>query len=133
MTVRTTRSDLCQATLEGIALQVAEVVAVLSQSISLSDQLSVDGGLVSSAYFLQFLADVTGRTAVTKSFHELTAYGSAALASLGVGEELPGLEMGSTVYRPRSREGELWRERYANAVSRCASWHGQSTAPLEPK
>ena len=122
MTARTTRIDLCQATLEGIALQVAEVVTEMSAGFFVSDKLSVDGGLVSSTYFLQFLADVTGRTVVTKSSHELTAYGCAALASLGVGGELPELETGSAVYMPRSREGEHWRERYANALSRSLHW-----------
>ncbi len=131
MTTRTTRADLCQATLEGIALQVAEVVVEMSKGIPLSDQLSVDGGLVSSTYFLQFLADVTGRTVVTKSFRELTAYGCAALASLGVGEELPEVKTGPRVYAPRSREGEHWRERYASAVSRSLSWRvNEQSIPL---
>jgi len=132
MTARTTRADLCQATLEAIALQVAEVVAEMSKSIPVSDQLPVDGGLVSSAYFLQFLADVTGRTVVTKSFHELTAYGCAALAALGVAGELPELETGSTIYEPQNREAEHWRERHANAVSRFESWHERSILMHEP-
>jgi glycerol kinase len=122
MTARTTRADLCQAVLEGIALQVAEVVAKIGENISVSDALSADGGLVASPYFMQFLADATGRTIVTKPLHELTAYGCAALASLGAGEELRELKSGSKVYAPQTREGECWRERYASAVSKARGW-----------
>jgi glycerol kinase len=123
MTPRTSRADLCQATLEGIALQVAEVVAEISENISISDGLSVDGGLIASPYFVQFLADVTRRTIVTKPLHELTAYGCAALAWLGAGQELPELKTGLKVYVPQSGEGQCWRERYRNALSKARHWH----------
>jgi glycerol kinase len=80
MNAATTRRDLQQSLLEGIALQAQRVIAAIDQVISLGDVLSVDGGLSSSEYFLQFLADVTKKTINQSSSTELTAYGCALLA-----------------------------------------------------
>jgi glycerol kinase len=123
MTAHTTRIDLCQAALEGIALGVAEVVSEMSKSIDLADRLSIDGGLVRSRYFVQFLADVTGRNIVTPSLHDLTAHGCAALAALGAECEVLALRPVSRVFAPRAVERTAWVERYAIAVSRAMHWH----------
>jgi glycerol kinase len=76
----TTHDDLQQSLLEGVALQTREVVAALGRRVALGDVLRVDGGLPSSRYFVQFLADVTGMTALRSGNAELTAYGCALLA-----------------------------------------------------
>jgi len=123
MTANTSRTELCQAALEGIALAVSEVVSAIDSSIAIADPLSVDGGLVASPYFVQFLADVTGRSIVTRPMNELTAHGCAALSALGIGHELPVLRSGTSVYAPREVEAEGWRERYTTAVSRSMRWH----------
>lgn len=123
MTADTSRAELCQAALEGIAFAVAEVVSAINSSIAIADRLSVDGGLVGSPYFLQFLADVTGRSIVTQSTNELTAYGCAALAALGAGHELPMPRSGASAYAPHKVQAEAWRERYTTAVSRSMRWH----------
>ena len=81
MSAGTSKRDLCQALLEGIALRTAEVVAAMGERVALGRQLSIDGGLARSTYFAQFLADVTGRTVVRPGFDELTAFGCAALAA----------------------------------------------------
>lgn len=80
MTTATTREDMQQALLEGVALQTCEVIATLDRRIGLSDTISVDGGLTASNYFVQFLADASGRTIVRSGNAELTAYGCALLA-----------------------------------------------------
>ena len=83
MTGGTTRRDLCQALLEGVALRTAEVVAAMAELVPLAERLSIDGGLARSGYFAQFLADATGRTVLRRGFDELTAFGCAALAARG--------------------------------------------------
>lgn len=123
MTANTSRTDLCQAALEGIALGVAEVVSEMSNCIDIADRLSIDGGLVGSRYFVQFLADVTGRNVVTPSLPDLTAHGCAALAALGAECELPPLRLVSRVFAPNKVERAAWKERYAIAVSRAMHWH----------
>ena len=80
MTHATTRRDLQRSILEGIALQTREVVATLDRLVGLGDTLRVDGGLSASGYFLQFLADVTGKTILRSENAELTAYGCALMA-----------------------------------------------------
>ncbi len=122
MTAATSREDLCQALLEGVALATAEVVAAMAARVPLGERLSVDGGLVRSSYFCQFLADVTGRTIVRPAFDELTAFGCAALAASGLGLALARPDQGEAVFVPRSPEGPLWRERFAEAVSRARRW-----------
>jgi glycerol kinase len=82
MTTATTRRDLQQSILEGIALQTTEVVQALDRRVKLGDVLRVDGGLSASNYFLRFLAGLTGKTILRTANAERTAYGCARLAGL---------------------------------------------------
>jgi glycerol kinase len=123
MTAQTSRRDLCQAALEGIALGVADVVSEMSRSIAIADRLSVDGGLAASRYFLQFLADVTRRSVLRQPLTELTAHGCAVLAAVGIGREMPPPQAPATIFAPRRVDDAAWRERYAMAVSRAMHWH----------
>jgi glycerol kinase len=121
MTAGTTRRDLCQSVLEGVALRTAEVIAAMAERIPLANRLSIDGGLARSGYFAQFLADATGRTIHRKGFDELTAFGCAALAARGIGETLAMPEIGSTPFVPRA-SGAVWRDRFDTAVTRARAW-----------
>ena len=121
MTAGTTSRDLCQALLEGIALRTAEVIAAMAEQVALADRLSIDGGLARSAYFAQFLADATGRTVLRQGFAELTAFGCAALAARGLGEELVAPDAVAAPFMPR-RDGGPWRGRFADAVGRSRRW-----------
>lgn len=121
MTAGTTRRDLCQALLEGVALRTAEVVAAMADRVPLADRLTVDGGLTRSAYFCQFLADATGRVIHRHGFDQLTAFGCAALAASAVGLALRMPGAGSAEFRPQA-EGRAWRARFTEAVSRSRGW-----------
>jgi len=52
MSTHTTRRDLCQSLLEGIALRTVEVIQAVAELLPLSTSLSVDGGLSRSPYFV---------------------------------------------------------------------------------
>ncbi len=80
LTTATTREDLQRSLLEGIALQMGEVLGAVDEAIGRTSTVSVDGGLTASPYFLQFLADVTGRTIIKSHNSELTSWGCALLA-----------------------------------------------------
>jgi glycerol kinase len=124
MDAATSRSDLCQAVLEGVALRAAEVILAMDDHAGVTDRLSIDGGLARNPYFAQFLADVADRTIVTRSFDELTAFGCASLAALGAGGGLPSLASAETAFEPRldfSQAG-AWRARFAEAVTRSRGW-----------
>lgn len=120
----TTKEDMCQALLEGVALRSAEVIAAMDGFLNVTDQLSIDGGLARSPYFAQFLSNALQRTVVTQRFDELTAFGCAALASRGLGVDLKPPRNTSTSFRPKVTEAEAlqWRETFSEAVSRCRSW-----------
>ena len=76
----TSRRDLQQSLLEGIALQTHLVLEAMHTVVPLADVLSVDGGMARNRYFLQFLADITGRRILRLQDIERTAYGCALMA-----------------------------------------------------
>ncbi|MDT8843551.1 FGGY family carbohydrate kinase [Paraburkholderia fungorum] len=127
MTGATTRTDLCQSMLEGIAMSAADVIDAMREHVGVTDRLSIDGGLARNGYFVQFLADVLERTIVTRSFHELTAYGCAALAARGLhGRDgtLPDHDSDTLLFEPRRPMATVreWRARFTDAVNRAKRW-----------
>ena len=117
MTGATTRQDMAQALIEGVALRAAEVIARMGPVA----RLSMDGGLTRSAYLCQFLADVTGAEIVLPGTEELTALGAAQLAALGLGGTLPSPAPRAVVTpRPCDRAARL--ARFSDAVSRARGW-----------
>ena len=117
----TTRRDLCQSVLEGIALRTAEVVDAIGSRVTVQEPISIDGGVAQSDYFAAFLADALGRTVVRPAFHELTALGCAMLACGDAA--VPVLDAGRpAVFRGDGGRGAQWRERFAGAVQRSRGW-----------
>ena len=122
MSADTTRSDLRQAVLEGVALRTAEVIAAMNERTPLQQRLSIDGGLTRSAYFVQFLADAMGRSVATRAFDELTALGCAELAAAGAGGFLAPGKDDLTIHHPRASRQSEWREKFADAIARTRAW-----------
>ncbi|WP_297443825.1 FGGY family carbohydrate kinase [Acidocella sp.] len=113
----TTRQDLLQALLEGVALRTAEVISAMHEKIELKGAISVDGGLTRSPYFLRVLASALGRELAVPDFDELTAFGCAALAAP---QPLP--RPGTTRAIAPSLTSSGWRERFAEAITRARGW-----------
>lgn len=120
----TTRQDLCQALLEGIALRSAEVIRAMDERLAVTDRLSIDGGLARSPYFAQFLANVLQREIVTQRFDELTALGCAAMAAKGIGKELPPPQNTRHIFTPMvtAETAREWQGRYSDAIERSHGW-----------
>lgn len=120
----TTRQDMCQAVLEGVALRSVEVITAMDEFLSVTDHLSIDGGLARSPYFAQFLADALQRCIVTQRFDELTAFGCAALAAKGLGVALKPPRNTSTTFHPKvsAEQAQQWRASFSDAVTRCRDW-----------
>ncbi|KAF1030108.1 MAG: Glycerol kinase [Pseudomonas sp.] len=120
----TTRQDMCQAVLEGVALRSVEVISAMDQFLSVTDRLSIDGGLARSPYFAQFLADALQRCIVTQRFDELTAFGCAALAARGLGVHLQAPRNTCTEFHPKvsASTAQHWRDTFSEAVTRCQGW-----------
>jgi len=121
MGLETERADMLQAILEGVALRTAEVVEAMSASLAIAPSISIDGGLTRSAYFRQFLADVLGKKLYLRDVDELTAYGAASLAALGIGHELPVCPVASEIV-PLGSAAASWRDRFSEAVNRARGW-----------
>ena len=118
----TSLADLARATLEGVAFQVADLIAAIEADLSgpLSE-LRVDGGMARSDPFLQFQADLLGRPLVRSPQSESTALGAAVLAGLGVGL-WPSVESVSAIL---GQAGETFRPRRDAAwrSAALARWH----------
>jgi glycerol kinase len=106
LTRGTTRAHVVRAVLEGIAFQVADVLAALPEG---ADLVRADGGATSNRFLMQFQADVLGCPVEVAAEAETTALGAAALAGLAIGT-WPSLDS----LRPLIRSGA----RYEPAMSR---------------
>jgi glycerol kinase len=114
LSLDTSRADLVQALLEGVALRTAEVLATISQVSPPAEPISIDGGMTANAYFCQFLADNLQRELIVSDQPELTAIGTALLAAEAVGRPFTFTRSGRRV-RPQAFREE-WRARFAAAV-----------------
>ncbi len=86
MTRGTTRAHIARAALDGIALQVADVLEAMQADSKLPlAQLRVDGGASANNLLMQIQADVLGIPVVRPKNAEATAMGAAYLAGIAVG------------------------------------------------
>jgi glycerol kinase len=82
----TTKAHLARAVLEGVALQVGDILVAMSQDASTPiAELKVDGGAARNDLLMQLQADILQTLCVRPTVLETTALGSAFLAGLGVG------------------------------------------------
>ena len=120
MSLDTSRRDLAQALLEGVALRAAEVIRAIDGFASIGERLSIDGGVSANPYFCQFLADVLGREVSVNAMAEVTALGAAMLAA-GDSPIHVGADSGRVNYHPDADRGALL-ERFREAVKRSQHW-----------
>src|SRR5262249_57160390 len=81
----TTKSDMMQALLEGVALLAAEVMSAMGRATPLQGAISIDGGLSNNRYFCNFLGRALGQPVVVAGSADLTGLGCAQLALIGAG------------------------------------------------
>ncbi len=86
LTRGTTRAHVARAVLEGVALQITDILGAMSADAGQPlAELRVDGGAARNDLLMQFQADVLGVPCVRPTHLETTAMGAAYLAGLGVG------------------------------------------------
>jgi glycerol kinase len=81
----TTNAHLARATLEGIALEVHEVLDAMRSDSGGLGMIKVDGGASTNDLLMQLQADLAGQPVVRPEMIETTAAGAAFLAALGAG------------------------------------------------
>ncbi|HVT58263.1 MAG TPA: glycerol kinase GlpK [Thermoanaerobaculia bacterium] len=134
----TTAAHLARATLEGIAMQVADLLSAMAADREAPPgELRVDGGAAANDLLLQLQADLAGLPVARPAERETTALGAAFLAGLAVGvwgnrDEIAALWRLDRVFEPaidRARHDEL-RARWARAVDRARAWEESEEEPL---
>lgn len=126
----TTKAHLCRAVLEGIAYQVADLLALMEADTGRRmDVLRVDGGASVSDFLLQFQADVLQRPIDRPETVETTALGAAFLAGLAAGvwtdmEDVRALRRTQRQFSPAMAPGKAVRlmDGWHRAVERTRDW-----------
>lgn len=126
LSLETTKADLCQSTLEGIALRTAQLLDAIAPLTGEKKNLSVDGGLTNNSYFCQFLADVTQREIIIPASPDITTYGTARFALIGSGlvkntSDLPPADEPKSIIIPRT-DLTHFMERFGEAIARSRKW-----------
>ena len=129
LTRGTTTAHLARATLEGIAFEIADLVAAMQSDVDRPiRRMRVDGGAANNDLLMQFQADILGLRINRPTMVETTALGAAYLAGLAVGV-FDDLNSVVEAYRiERSFESEMTTEdrethlrRWQDAVRRARS------------
>lgn len=130
----TTSAHIARAALEGVALQVADVVDAMAQDSGVPlTELRVDGGASRNDLLMQLQADLLGVPVVRPEITETTALGAAYLAGLAVGvwpdrAAIEGMWREERRFEPRlaGRERGALRERWATALERASAWERET-------
>lgn len=122
----TSKADLMQAVLEGIALRAGELLRAMTKLVPLAERLSIDGGVTRNDYFCDFLAAVLNRELTVPSTAELTGLGAAQFALIGAGlatlDTLPPAPPASRVIKAAAPLSAELIAKFADAVARCRNW-----------
>lgn len=126
LTPAATREHVVRAALESIAYQVYDVIDLISRASHIDlREIHGDGGMISNAFLMQFVADVCGLEVLAASVAELSAWGAAQAGMLGMGKIASITALESVVlpvqrYTPNlPREiVEVWIEGWRAAVQR---------------
>ncbi len=133
MTRGTTRAHIARAALEGIALQVVDVLDAMQADSGLPlQELRVDGGASANNMLMQLQADLLGVRVVRPLNAEATALGAAYLAGIGVGfwssaEAIAEQWKAERTFEPQMTDAarDRMRSRWRKALERAASWEEQ--------
>lgn len=131
LTRGTTAAELARATLEGVALQVGDLIDATNREVPKPvHELRVDGGMTRNATFLQMQADLLGVPVIQAAEIESTAQGAAFLAGLQVGlwpdlDTLRRLPSTGRRFEPRLSETDRQRirKRWQRAVAAVIRYH----------
>ena len=125
MGLETSKRDMVQSLLEGVALRAAQVIVAMDGLQPIAPKLSIDGGLANNGYFRSFLAKALGRQLTVPASLELTGHGCALFALIGAGlatiDSLPPQQPG-TIVEPGTPLNRALVNRFADAVERCRNW-----------
>ncbi len=124
------KAHIARAALEGIAYQVADLVATMEKDLKRPlDSLWVDGGASVNDFLMQFQADMLRCSIYRPAMVETTAAGAAYLAGLAVGlwqdtDEIAANRRLESVFAPKMprEKASACMEDWHRAVERAKGW-----------
>ncbi|WP_058909865.1 glycerol kinase [Entomohabitans teleogrylli] len=120
LSLETTRQDMLQSILEGIAVRAAEVIYAMDRVRPVGETISVDGGLSANRYFKQFLATLIQKRIVAPANREMTAQGVALLARKGLGIAHPmNVHHHHDTTQPEPTDLSAYFHKYQEVISRA--------------
>lgn len=129
LTQYTTRAHVCLAALRAVCFQSAEMIEAVENDIEglKVETLKIDGGMTANNLFNELQAEIMGRRIETPKLTEISGWGAAVAAGIGVGlyslHELIGKQeirsfLPSDDVAARSYALSRWKE----AVKRACGW-----------
>lgn len=130
MTRGTTAAHIARAALEGIALQVMDILKAMEADAGIKlKELRVDGGASVNNLLMQMQCDLLGVPVVRPKVNETTALGAACLAGLAVGywknvADIAKHWQVDRKFKPRMKAGMRSRitEGWKRALGRAMGW-----------
>lgn len=130
MTRGTTAAHIARAALEGIALQVMDILKAMEADAGIKlKELRVDGGASVNNLLMQMQCDLLGVPVVRPKVNETTALGAACLAGLAVGywknvADIAKHWQVDRKFKPRMKAGMRSRitEGWKRALGRAMAW-----------
>lgn len=129
ITRATTKNHVIRATLESLAYQTADVIALMESGTGIkTTRLRVDGGASANELLLEIQSDLLGIELLRPECIETTALGVAFLAGITLGVYASKEEISSVIKNARTvtpKKDEEWRSlrmrEWRSAVGRCLS------------
>ncbi|MFT3773922.1 MAG: glycerol kinase GlpK [Minicystis sp.] len=129
LTRGSTAAHIARATLEGIALEVGDLLGAMTDDLGKPlSKMRVDGGAAANDLLIQFQADVAETAIERPAELESTARGAAMLAGVGAGlfrtlAEAAGMSKVDRSFRVEmpAEERDAHRRRWADAIARARS------------
>jgi glycerol kinase len=129
LTRGSTAAHVARATLEGIALEVSDLLRAMAQDLGRPlARMRVDGGAAANGLLMQYQADVANVAIERPAELESTARGAAMLAGVGVGlfrdpTEAAGMSKAERVFKVEmiSHERDAHLRRWQDAIARARS------------
>jgi glycerol kinase len=115
-----TREQLVQSILEGVAFRATEVIDAMNQCVAIKGAIHIDGGMSTNPYFVQFLADASGREICPAAVPELTGLGTLKLAYHATGHQ-PEIDPAFGSYNPKTDHRQAYGL-FEKAVAMSREW-----------
>jgi len=119
LTLAQGRREMIRAILEGITLELRNIVDALETHVGDVGELRAIGGAAKSRFWLQLKADMTGRRVILPEVQEAAALGAAILAGIGAGaydgfeDAVRHVYVVRETFSPREKPASFYRQLYA--------------------